>query len=83
MRAAAVRIALYAQFVARRIVNQSTPLSPAARAFDSAQLDRLWASLADDVRYQIITKAKWERAPRAAVIRHWWPELWTQIAITG
>jgi len=53
----------------------------AGRAFDGARLDHLWASLTEDVREEIIIKARWERLPRAAVIRNWWPELWAEIAL--
>jgi hypothetical protein len=52
----------------------------AARAFDGARFDHLWSLLTDELRGQIVTKARWERLTRAAVIRNWWPELWAEIA---
>jgi hypothetical protein len=54
--------------------------TPSARSFNAERLERLWRSLSDDVREHILAKASWERLPRAAVIRNWWPELWAQIS---
>jgi hypothetical protein len=54
-----------------------------SRAFDAKRLDVVWAALAHDVRESISAKAKWERAPRAAVIHNWWPDVWAQIAVPG
>jgi hypothetical protein len=51
-----------------------------SRRFSGAKLDALWPLLSDDVREQIVRKANWERIPCAAVIHHWWPELWAEIA---
>lgn len=57
------------------------PTGGGGRAFDGARLQHLWASLTQDVREEILIKARWERLPRAAVIRNWWPELWAEIAV--
>jgi hypothetical protein len=55
--------------------------SRTARAFDAERLDRVWATLAHDVREEITAKAQWERVPRAAVIHQWWPDVWAEIAV--
>ncbi len=49
------------------------------KGFDSQAFQRVWQSLAPDMKQAIKDKAQWEHMTLSAVMRDYWPDLWKQV----
>lgn len=48
-------------------------------SFTHKEFRRAWASIDVDTKRAIRDKAAWEHMTLSAVIREWWPDVWTMI----